>query len=97
MLQLKKLDESLEGVLNRIDEIEKLYSDKNPWITLYRYMDENKKLTRRQAIRYIEKILVYRFESVEMVPYFKDCKDAFPEEWLKGGCDGKDEQTQTGA
>ena len=54
-------------------------------------MDENKSLTRKRAMRYIEKVLVYRFESVEMIPYHKEYKDVFPEEWLRGGRDGKDE------
>lgn len=95
MLQLKKLDSELEEVLAQIDKIYQIYSDKNPWIALYRYMDENKKITRKFAIRYIEKILMYRFESLEMIPYHKEWKDAFPEEWLKGGRDGEDEQKKS--
>ena len=91
ILQLKKLDSELEEVLAQIETIYQLYSDKNPWIALYRYMDENKSLTRKRAMRYIEKVLVYRFESVEMIPYHKNYKDVFPKEWLRGGRDGKDE------
>ena len=91
MKQLAALDDELEGILKEMDEINKFYSDSNPWIMLYRYMDENAALTRKHAIRYIEKILVYRFESIEMIPYHNEWKRAFPAEWLTGGADGKEE------
>ena len=89
--QLKRLDAELEEILQHINKISLIYSDRNPWILLYRYMNEEEKLTRKHAFKYIDKILVNRFEALEMVPFHKDWKDAFPKDWLEGGCDGAKE------
>ena len=89
--QLKRLDAELEEILQHINKVSLIYSDRNPWILLYRYMNEEEKLTRKHAFKYIDKILVNRFESLEMVPFHKDWKDAFPKDWLEGGCDGAKE------
>lgn len=88
MAQLSRLDREIESIMKKLDSINRVYSDKNPWIALYRYMDETAELDRKQAMKYIEKILVYRFESLEMIPYHKEAKEAFPAEWLKGGSHG---------
>lgn len=91
LAQLSRLDAELEDVFEKLEYISNSFSDKNPWITLYRYMDDTEELTRKQAMKYIEKILVYRFEKIEMIPYYQEAKSVFPEEWLKGGSYGTDE------
>lgn len=91
MRQLCALDDRTEQLYEEIEEFKMTYSEMNPWIRLFNSYDKSKKMTRMKTARYVDKLLVYRFESVELVPQELEWKNVFPQEWLEVDEDGKTE------
>ena len=86
--QLSEVDVKTMRLYERIRKFNLSYSEDNPWIHLFSTFDETRKLTRKYAIRYVDKLLIYRFESVELVPREREWRDVFPAEWLEVEWDG---------
>ena len=66
----------------RVEEIDTTYSDRNPWIKMFRRLDEDTELTKVNMKKILEGLYVYRFESVEIVPRESEWKNKLPCEWL---------------
>ena len=88
--QLLSLDDKIRELLDQLRRIDSLFSEKNPWVRLFRNY-ELTDLTDYDVRKYVRKMLVYRFQSVELVPNKADCRAVFPEHWLEVREDGKNE------
>ena len=92
--KLKKLDDQTERMVEQLSDIEVAYSDKNPWIKAFTSFDISDALVRKKILRLLDKILLFRFETVELVPKENAWKQALPAEWFMEGDDGEDEQKE---
>jgi len=88
--QMLPLDEKIREILNDLNQIDALFSDKNPWIRLFRDYEATE-ITAYDVRRYVKKMLVWRFEAVELVPKRVEFRDLFPPEWLEVRSDGKNQ------
>ena len=77
------LDNRIDSIIESVNEIEKIYSDKNPWIRMFRRIDENTELTKVNMKKILDNLYVYRFERVEIVPKELEWKNKLPSEWLE--------------
>ena len=88
--QLRHLDNVIVELLDHIDSIDTIFSEKNPWIRLYRSYEEGG-LSSYDIRKYVEKMLVYRFESVELVPKKEAYRNELPREWLEVRSNGQNQ------
>ena len=88
---IKKLDNQVETLIAELAEIDRTYSEKNPWIRLFSRFNECDALIRKKVLKYVEKVYLCRFASVELVPKELEWKQALPQEWLKGDTHGENE------
>ena len=77
------MDSRINSIIDEVNEIEKIYSDKNPWIKLFRRIDEHTELTKLNMKKILDSLYVYRFERVEIVPKEQEWKNKLPREWLE--------------
>ena len=73
----------LDRIIERVKEVKKTYSEKNPWIVLMSKYDETKDITEQKLRFFISKIDVYRFESLEISFKEQQWRDRLPQEWLE--------------
>ena len=78
----EELDNEISEIVARVEEIDTTYSDRNPWIKMFRRLDEDTELTKVNMKKILEGLYVYRFESVEIVPRESEWKNKLPCEWL---------------
>lgn len=77
------LDKRISGIVDSVNEIDKAYSDKNPWIRLFRRSDESIELSKVNLKKILDSLYVYRFEKVEIVPKEAVWKNKLPDEWVE--------------
>ena len=75
-------DRMLQAILNQIDRMEKCYSDQNPWVTLYLGYDSQQPFSSKTDRKYVERILVHRFEYAYLVPKEQEWFRELPQEWF---------------
>lgn len=80
--KIKNLDAQFQKCIDRIKEINLLYSEDNPWISLYSSLKPGYEVMREMSNQYIEKISVYRFQRAILTPFHKDWYDKLPGEWF---------------
>ena len=83
LAQIAEADSHIQEYVDGINEIKKVFSEKNPWIRHYRDMEEVEvPLTEAFVKKYVGRIKVYRFEQVYLEPYQKEWFDRLPKEWF---------------
>lgn len=80
-----ELDNTLQSYLEIMDEIEQAFSLKNPWITRFYDFDTEEVFTNKGAKKYITKVWVYRFDTVQLEFILSEWKKRFPQAWLLEG------------
>lgn len=77
-----QLDEQLCKAKEEVELIRKAFSPDNPWVVLYSGFIQGEELSLPLSEKYIEKVLVYRFDSVRVVMKNTDWKEMLPAEWM---------------
>lgn len=80
--ELKQLDEELQSQFTKIEEIQLLFSKKNPWVKLYSSYNSQDGVNEQVVNKYVAKVMAYRFESVNLVPYYREWFEKLPHEWF---------------
>lgn len=80
--ELKRLDEELQSKFTKIEEIQLLFSKKNPWVKLYSSYNSQQGVNEQVVNKYVAKVMAYRFESVSLVPYYREWFEKLPHEWF---------------
>jgi hypothetical protein len=72
--QLSEKEKDFETLMEQVEALELAFSVKNPWILLYADIEVPDRLTKAQARKWIDRVLVEDMVSVEVT---------FPEEYLQ--------------
>lgn len=78
----KAYDAELQQNIDAIKELEKVFSLKNPWLQLFQSYSEEEPITAVLAKKYLDSVLVYRFQSVEIVTRQQEWREKLPQEWF---------------
>lgn len=80
--KMSELDRELQDCLKKMNEIITAFSEKNPWMKLYRTMEEDGAVTISVVKKYVEMVRVFRFEKVNLTPYHEEWFLKLPQEWF---------------
>lgn len=80
--EIAGLDASLQPLVGQIREIQETFSEKNPWVKLYRSLKMEGPVTEAIVKKYICKVKVFRFEQVALQPYHEEWFQRLPQEWF---------------
>ena len=83
MEELKKLDKDLQVQFGKIEEIQQLFSRKNPWMLLYSSYNIQDGVDEKIVNRYVDKVMVYRFRDIKMIPYHQEWFQRLPYQWFE--------------
>ena len=75
-------DQKLQEILDRMERMEKCYSNQNPWVALYMGYNPQKPFSSETDRKYVERILVHRFEYAYLVPKEQEWYLELPQEWF---------------
>jgi hypothetical protein len=78
----KAYDAELQQNIDAIKELEKVFSLKNPWLQLFQSYSEEEPIIAVLAKKYLDSVLVYRFQSVEIVTRQQEWREKLPQEWF---------------
>jgi hypothetical protein len=78
----KAYDAELQQNIDAIKELERVFSLKNPWLQLFQSCSEEEPITAVLAKKYLDSVLVYRFQSVEIVTRQQEWREKLPQEWF---------------
>lgn len=82
MEKVKLLDEELQNQFTKIEEINQLFSKKNPWAKLYSAYSSQDGFIEQTVNKFVAKVMVYRFERVKLIPYYLEWFEKLPQEWF---------------
>lgn len=80
--EIAGLDAALQSLIDQIKEIREAFSEKNPWVKLYRTLVMEEGVTEEIVKKYVCKVKVFRFEQVLLQPYFEEWFQKLPQEWF---------------
>ena len=89
--KLLTLDKEMIKLTNQMDQIDKIFSERNPWLRLYSGFDPEEELTGKKLRRLVGKIMVHHFQAVEIIPKKLEYRDRLPAEWMEVNEHGKDQ------
>lgn len=91
---LAVLGGQFENLMRRVKTVKQAFSMKNPWIVLYKSAALGNTLSKKEVRKWISRVLVEDFRTVEIEMLKQEWKEFFPCEWLEGSVsDGKEKQT----
>jgi len=83
--RFQELSGKLEGIIDEINNVNKAFSRDNPWIKLISTYDDTIPYQNQHRLdKYIRKIVIYRFEKVEIIFKEAEWRDKLPGEWMEG-------------
>jgi hypothetical protein len=82
MAKQKEYDAKLQQYINAIKELETVFSITNPWLQLYQASLADEPLTRVTVKKYLDMVVVYRFQTVEIVTKQQEWREKLPQEWF---------------
>lgn len=77
-----EMDKILQVYMDTMDEIEMTFSLKNPWIVRFSDFDTDEVFTSKGIKNYVARILVHRFDMVQLEVVPAEWKKRFPQEWI---------------
>ena len=77
--------------MERLEEVEIQFSNKNPWLCLFAELEMPVELKREDVKKWIERIELVRFEKVEVRFKYWEWKERFPKQWMEVEEDGTKE------
>ena len=80
--RMNELEEDFSAEYEKHNHYQKVFSADNPWIKLYSTYDPKYIYERNNLKKYIDKILLYRFQKIEVVLKEQDWKNVFQKEWM---------------
>lgn len=94
-LELAELESELKKIMGKVDDIEKMFSIKNPWIKKYSTFNSDADFTIKNLKPFINRIDVSNDGDVK-ISLFEDGKECLPEGWFiandtEGVIDGEKE------
>jgi hypothetical protein len=75
-------DAELQQYLSAIKDLEIAFSEKNPWLKLFQDYSEDEPLTSGTVKKYLALVLVYRFQTVEIVTKHQEWTVNLPQAWF---------------
>jgi hypothetical protein len=75
-------DAELQQYLSAIKDLEIAFSEKNPWLKLFQDYSEHEPLTSGTVKKYLALVLVYRFQTVEIVTKHQEWTVNLPQAWF---------------
>lgn len=84
-------DKLIQQYMEQLKEVEICFSDKNPWICLFKKIEIPSELKREDVKKWIERIEIVRFEYAEVHFKYWEWKEKFPKQWLEVEEDGTKE------
>lgn len=82
--ELAELESEISEIMNIVDDIEKMFSVKNPWIKKYCTFNSEADFTIKNLKPFINRIDVSKNGDVK-ISLYEDGKECFPEGWLISG------------
>lgn len=90
---LTELDIQFENLMQRVKTVKQAFSIKNPWLVLYKNAAPGDTLSKKEVRKWICRVLIEDFQTVEIEMVKQEWKEFFPCEWLEGSVsDGQKEQ-----
>jgi hypothetical protein len=80
---LNTLDEKLKQAMEKRNDFDITFSFSNPWLKLYTEINIADELTSEYCKKYVEEILVERFEKVILISKYNEWKLLLPSYWLE--------------
>lgn len=82
MEESRACEEELKSIMSELSEVDVVLSKKNPWIELFASVELKDGITADISRKLIEKIEVYRFETVEVTFCKNGYREMLPQEWF---------------
>ena len=78
-----KNERAFQEIMEQLDELELLFSKRNPWIVFYGNLKISDKLTKNEIRKWLDKVFVENFETVEVVllEKYTAWRDKLPNDW----------------
>lgn len=76
-------DEMLQQYLEQLEDVEKCYSGKNPWIVLFAKAELPEEVKREEVKKWIDRIDCIKYEYVEICFKYQEWKEKFPRKWFE--------------
>lgn len=83
LLKQNEMNATLQTHMTAMEEVETVFSSKNPWLELYANLQIGEHFDKRELKKYISKVLVYRFETASVEFIHVKWRDRLPKLWLE--------------
>lgn len=83
--EIKQLEVEFKIIMERVSEVEKAFSHGNPWLIKFRDITIPATLERIHIKKYVERVWIEEFKSVDVVLKEDEWKNLLPIEWIESG------------
>jgi len=83
--EIEKLEAEFKNIMMEVSVIEKAFSYANPWLLKFQDLMIPETVERTHIKKYVERVWIEDFKSVDVVLQEEEWKRFFPEEWLISG------------
>ena len=81
--QLQMYENDFEGLMDRLADMKKAYSEENEWIKTFQREELPEKLESQHVKKWVDKIIVSDLRDVHVYLTMQNWKNYFPEEWME--------------
>ena len=81
--QLQMYENDFEGLMDRLANMKKAYSEENEWIKTFQREELPEKLESQHVKKWVDKIIVSDLRDVHVYLTMQNWKNYFPEEWME--------------
>ena len=81
--QLQMYENDFEGLMDRLADMKKAYSEENEWIKTFQREEIPEKLESQHVKKWVDKIIVSDLRDVHVYLTMQNWKNYFPEEWME--------------
>lgn len=74
---------NFEGLMDRLANMKKAYSEENEWIKTFQREELPEKLESQHVKKWVDKIIVSDLRDVHVYLTMQNWKNYFPEEWME--------------
>lgn len=82
--KINELDEEFSRLQGKLNVLDIAFGEHNPWLDLYSTMEIPEELSRDFCEKYVDEVLVTKFENAELIPKHAEWKALLPSYWMEG-------------